>query len=144
MAGKSYRMKIIKHAMQTNGNIGNCPWCGEENTPRDLIVHHKDGNHSNNEVKNLVIGHNRCHSKYHNKPALQKIEEEEGTMILIFVCDTCGKYIQVKDPVTLTRQCECGGILRASTFQAQKTIKVVPYTQLEETSLMGMAWRGEL
>jgi hypothetical protein len=43
----------------------------DEDLPRtgiDLItVHHKDGNHQNNEPSNKVFVHNRCQRRYHVK-----------------------------------------------------------------------------
>jgi len=58
-----------------------CPFCKEpmitedncynhgdgESSPFDIdwALHHKDGNHSNNEKRNRVWTHRRCHKSYH-------------------------------------------------------------------------------
>lgn len=58
-----------------------CPFCKEplitdencyghgdgESSPfsTELTLHHKDGNHQNNEKKNRVWSHRRCHKSYH-------------------------------------------------------------------------------
>lgn len=41
-----------------------CWDCGEIN---DLVIHHLDGNHSNNEIKNLKIICKKCHAYVHGK-----------------------------------------------------------------------------
>lgn len=53
---------------------GNAPWscffCGEPinrlgSTRNDGVVHHVDGDRFNNDPKNAVPAHRRCHSSYH-------------------------------------------------------------------------------
>lgn len=42
-----------------------CCFCGQEVEPGELLVHHDDGNHSNNEVGNLKAAHSGCHTAHH-------------------------------------------------------------------------------
>jgi len=45
-----------------------CRWTGYKLRgcrPYYLVVHHKDGDHSNNSPENLVLGHFNCHHSHH-------------------------------------------------------------------------------
>lgn len=53
--------KILKH--RVFGNIKECQICFKKK--KDLVLHHKDGNPENNNVKNLVLCCRSCHSKIH-------------------------------------------------------------------------------
>jgi len=55
---------------------GICPDCNQlidiHSDPEDRPLHHKDGNHNNNTVSNLVYKHANCHRQQHAlKPKLQ-------------------------------------------------------------------------
>ena len=58
---KNYRIKAF-------ANLPNyCDICGDIDDKENLIVHHKDRNQYNNEINNLQILCNKCHSKQHKK-----------------------------------------------------------------------------
>lgn len=65
-----YEMAIISGIPEV------CNRCGKElsyvdskngNTVRDLLLHHKDGNHSNNDPSNWEILCKKCHQNHHSK-----------------------------------------------------------------------------
>lgn len=43
-----------------------CAICGYNEHIGSLQVHHIDGNHQNNAIKNLVVWCSNCHMKYHH------------------------------------------------------------------------------
>ena len=43
-----------------------CSYCSEEVTLDDTLVHHNDGNYTNNDLANLAPMHFGCHTKHHN------------------------------------------------------------------------------
>ena len=58
MSGSDYR----KRAIQEYGEV--CHNCGEE---EDILVHHRDGDRSNNELSNLIPLCSTCHGKVHGR-----------------------------------------------------------------------------
>ena len=42
-----------------------CENCGKVYPSYSLEVHHKDGNHKNNDLNNLVVWCNPCHRAFH-------------------------------------------------------------------------------
>jgi hypothetical protein len=58
LAKVTYSKRAFKH------KVNKCEDCGEERRYL-LIVHHKDGNNKNNNLKNLEIVCNNCHTKRH-------------------------------------------------------------------------------
>ena len=73
---KNY-LKIAKEHLEWK-----CDMCGKPNTNDnfDLVVHHKDKNNKNNELSNLHILCQSCHSKLHTQMRYKKI-----------ICTFCGK-----------------------------------------------------
>jgi hypothetical protein len=62
----------------TGGLPAPCAFCGEPVTDRmfngsrrsgaggrSAVIHHLDGNHSNNAVENLAVAHHACHTRHH-------------------------------------------------------------------------------
>ena len=45
--------------------VERCARCGYNDFKRLLHVHHKDGNHKNDEPDNLIVLCNRCHNHLH-------------------------------------------------------------------------------
>jgi RNA-directed DNA polymerase len=47
--------------------LGRCSRCGLRFTAEDVLeVHHRDGNHNNNDLTNLVLLHAHCHDVAHS------------------------------------------------------------------------------
>jgi hypothetical protein len=47
-----------------------CEWCGRVALKSALDIHHKDGNHNNNDPSNLLILCATCHRETHEKQRL--------------------------------------------------------------------------
>jgi hypothetical protein len=43
-----------------------CSECGKNLPPHSLEIHHKDGNHQNNDLNNLTVLCTICHRSHHN------------------------------------------------------------------------------
>lgn len=55
--------------------IHKCARCGDTGIKRSLHVHHIDGNHTNNEISNLMVLCYKCHRELHNRKwSLRDIE----------------------------------------------------------------------
>ena len=44
-----------------------CGHCDNEVSREELLVHHHDGNHSNDDPENLCAMHHGCHTSHHKK-----------------------------------------------------------------------------
>lgn len=65
---ESYQIKIYTSILKAAGlDLNICQSCSvkRENTKR-MCVHHKDGNHRNNILSNLMVLCSDCHMKLHN------------------------------------------------------------------------------
>ena len=58
----------LKHKKK---NKSICAFCGYSITKRALHIHHIDGNHNNNEEKNLVVVCANCHAEAHEKQKMR-------------------------------------------------------------------------
>lgn len=61
----------VRKAMQARGLINKCNRCGFNTVPDILGVHHKDRDHTNNDLSNLEVLCPNCHSIEHNKHICQ-------------------------------------------------------------------------
>ena len=52
------------------------PWCEECSTPKNLTIHHKDGNHENNDVTNLQVLCEDCHREKHAEESNQTYKKK--------------------------------------------------------------------
>ena len=43
-----------------------CDFCKKEVLAVDLDIHHRDGDHSNDNPENLVAAHRSCHASHHS------------------------------------------------------------------------------
>lgn len=57
----------VKKCLKRRGRMLACEICGYNEYPEILGVHHKDGNHNNNALTNLIVVCPNCHSLAHNK-----------------------------------------------------------------------------
>ena len=80
-----------------------CEKCGNTIWNNQLIpleLHHKDGNHYNNELTNLIILCPNCHAQEENncKPKTHKLKKQKPIKIRkkIGICPICGKSIKTK------------------------------------------------
>lgn len=72
---KTIRIKIAR------GQKWLCGKCHERMEKDDFDIHHKDGDHSNDNVRNLVAMHVKCHRKESRKQG--KTRNEKPTNINI-------------------------------------------------------------
>ena len=54
-----------------NGGAEKCEKCGSET---NLVIHHKDRNHNNNNISNLQCLCSSCHTRTHNE--LRKLDRQ--------------------------------------------------------------------
>jgi hypothetical protein len=75
-----YRLKYF----MWNDSPHLCFFCDEEVTPDELQVHHKDGNHKNDNLRNLVPAHENCHAEFHyHNPGFSSRDR---------ICPWCGTW----------------------------------------------------
>lgn len=70
------------------------------------VVHHMDGNRSNNRLNNLLVLLRSQHSKLHDwidrgSPYLGEIEDES----VVAYCEVCGTTLQEKQKRTCSKEC---------------------------------------
>lgn len=94
----NYRSDSLKKRLIKNGIKENkCELCGLSGEEIILELHHKDGNHYNNEIENLQILCPNCHSKTDNfRGRGQKSIDSPNSMYIkkdkpICICLNCGK-----------------------------------------------------
>jgi hypothetical protein len=68
--GGPTKRKRSKYRELFFANNGSGPYlcffdCGQKVEFEEVIIHHVDGDHTNNEIKNLVSCHRICHNSYH-------------------------------------------------------------------------------
>ncbi|HEV8718323.1 MAG TPA: group II intron reverse transcriptase/maturase [Candidatus Binatia bacterium] len=62
-ASSPFRAKLLQH------QHGRCPGCGQMiQVEEEVELHHRDGNHQNNHLGNLVLLHPTCHRQEHYAP----------------------------------------------------------------------------
>jgi len=62
-ASSPFRAKLLQH------QHGLCPGCGQViQVEEEVELHHRDGNHQNNHLGNLVLLHPNCHRQEHYAP----------------------------------------------------------------------------
>jgi hypothetical protein len=54
-----------------------CEWCGRVTLKSALDIHHKDGNHNNNDPSNILILCATCHRETHEK---QRLDPHNSTL----------------------------------------------------------------
>lgn len=63
---KAYKTRqAVKKVIRNWFNIDHCTLCGWKEIPEILHLHHKDGNHRNNTIKNCTMLCPNCHNKVH-------------------------------------------------------------------------------
>ncbi len=68
---RAKRNTLSWRARQIVGERKNCEMCGVKDTKRNLVVHHKDEQPSNNNRSNLQVLCRSCHINHHRKTLLK-------------------------------------------------------------------------
>jgi len=64
-----------------------CPFCGKKINWEDLYekkygnkeswtIHHKDFDHNNNDINNLILAHRSCHRSFHKQLDKKNLKKE--------------------------------------------------------------------
>jgi hypothetical protein len=54
------------------------------------VIHHQDGDHSNNDPNNLKAAHHSCHTRWHSQGSVQDIDIVRKVHGPLVRCPTCG------------------------------------------------------
>ncbi len=118
--GKKYRDKYCyEHTFVYWKSTGNIPQSGYE-------IHHIDGNHRNNEIKNLLLVTNQEHRKLHG--ALKRVKP------IKMICQICGseKEIRKKDYIYRKRHNKRGVFCTKECADKANTIYANEHKKIKE------------